>query len=184
MDPFSLSALGAVGLGYAVKLLFDRANAALDRRAQRRAAVGSASEDASTTATVGGTAVAEGSHNLAAGADVADKDAAEKEVISAMRVLDVYRAKNLALEPGDAVLLDAVQRLHTALELMEGVPVDLGAAVRSLIEVDQRADHVRGVMTGADLGASPANGTTHVRQEIGTVHEGGSVTGFRAGGVR
>ena len=184
MDPFSLSALGAVGLGYAVKFLFDRANAALDRRAQRRAAVVSESTEASTTATVGDAAVAEGAHNLEVSRDVADKDAAEKEVISAMQVLEVYRAKNLALEPGDAALLDTVQRLHAALERMEGVPVDLGAAVRALIEVDQKADHVRGVMMGADLGASPASGTTHVRQEIGTVHEGGSVTGFRAGGVR
>ncbi|AHH97596.1 hypothetical protein [Kutzneria albida] len=108
----------------------------------------------------------------------------EKEVISAMRVLEVYRAKNLALEPGDAVLLDTVQRLHTALERMEGVPVDLGAAVRSLIEVDQKAEHVRGVMTGADLGVSPPSGATHVRQQVGTVHEGGEVTGFRAGGAR
>ncbi|MCP2258816.1 hypothetical protein LX15_002514 [Streptoalloteichus tenebrarius] len=113
-----------------------------------------------------------------------DKDAAEHEVISAMRVLEVYRAKKLALEPRDTVLLDTVQRLHAALERLEGVPVDLNAAARSLIEVEQSADHVRGALTGADLGISTLDAATRVRQQVGTVHEGGSVTGFRAGGAQ
>lgn len=164
MDPLSLSSLGAAGLGYAVKFLFDRASAALDRRAQRRSADASAPEDSST-------------------AEPEDKDAAANEVLGAMRVLEVYRDKDLALEPGDAVLLDTVQRLHAALERLEGAPVDLSALVNAQVEVDQTVDHVSGVLTGADLGTSTPNTSTHVRQQVGTVHEGGSVTGFRAGGA-
>lgn len=191
MDPLSLSSLGAVGLGYAVKFLFDRASAALDRRAQRRTAGALTPADSSTaesvTDVVTDPVIGAPNHDLGAhktmDKDGPDKDAAENEVIGAMQVLEVYRAKNLALEPGDAVLLDTVQRLHEALERLEGVPVDLNAAVRSLIEVDQSVDHVRGALTGADLGASTAD-TTRVRQQVGTVHEGGSVTGFRAGGTR
>jgi hypothetical protein len=110
--------------------------------------------------------------------------AAEQEVVATMRILDIYRVKNLALEPGDATLLDTVQRLHGALERLEGAPLDLRAAVKSLIEVEQSADHVRGVLTGADLGSSvPGATTTRIIQRLGTVHEGGSVTGFRAGGA-
>ncbi|EWM12050.1 hypothetical protein [Kutzneria sp. 744] len=184
MDPLSLSALGATGLGYTVKFLFDRASAALDRRAQRRTAAETGSSNDSISEAATDLAAPEGAHKPAAGVETVDKDAAEREVIGAMGVLEVYRAKNLALEPGDKVLLDTVQRLHAALERLEGVPVDLGAAVKSLIEVDQAADHVRGVMTGADLGAVPLDSTTSVKQRIGTVHEGGSVTGFRAGGVQ
>lgn len=37
VDPFSLSAIGTAGLGQVFKFLVDRANAALDRRAQKRA---------------------------------------------------------------------------------------------------------------------------------------------------
>ena len=37
-----------------------------------------------------------------------DEDAAEEEVADAVRVLEVYRAENLALERGDAMLLDTV----------------------------------------------------------------------------
>ncbi|GAB3453778.1 hypothetical protein [Actinophytocola sediminis] len=192
MDPLSLSSLGAVGLGYAVKFLFDRASAALDRRAQRRTADAQTPADNSSAESgagvVTGSSIAS-SHDASSAhetvdKDVADRDAAENEVIGALRVLEVYRTKNLALEPGDAVLLDTVQRLHAALERLEGVPVDLNAAAKAVIEVDQSADHVRGALTGADLGSSSLDTSAHIRQQVGTLHEGGSVTGFRAGGGR
>ncbi|UUV32980.1 hypothetical protein NQK81_05875 [Amycolatopsis roodepoortensis] len=183
MDPLSLTSLGAVGLGYAVKFLFDRGNAALDRRAQRRSADASVSTSGPVTEPTRNTVQDSGQRDVVE-TDNRDKAAAEAEVAGAMRVLEVYREKQLALKPEDAVLLDTIQRLHAAIERLEGAPVDLDQAVRSLIEVNQAADHVRGTMTGADLGEPTPGTEAHIVQKIGTLHEGGSVTGFRSGDRR
>ncbi|MEV0082887.1 hypothetical protein [Saccharopolyspora sp. NPDC050642] len=192
MDPLSLSSLGAVGLGYAIKFLFDRGNAALDRRAERRAV----SDTSPTSSSVGdyeaikgtGSAVERIPTDVIAPARGVVGDAraeeAERELTSAMRVLEVYRAKGVPLDPQDQLLVDALERTHAALEQLEGAPVDLPAAVRSLIEVDQEADHVHGTMTGAEIDAPSSGTSTHVRQRFGTVHDGGNVTGYRAGGQR
>lgn len=79
MDPVSLSSLGAVGVGYVVKFLFDRASAALDRQAQRNAAEATLPPTASgaphNSAKPGGTGQA------------ADAVEAERELADAMRVL-------------------------------------------------------------------------------------------------
>lgn len=134
---------GTVGLGHTVKFLCDRANAALDRRAQRRAAVPPESKGGATAeATTGQT------------------NAAENEIIAAMEILKAYLAKNFALEPDDVVLLDTVHRLHAALERFEGAPVDVDAAVRSHLKVDQSSDNVHGMMTGVEVDGSIPDATS------------------------
>lgn len=152
MDPMLLS-LGSAGLGHAVKFLFDRASAALDRRAAKHTA--DEVEEA--------------------------EDAPARELAGSLRTLEVYRANNLPMNPEDPLLVDAVDRVHVALERVEGNPIDVFAAVRSIIAVDQEADEVTGTMTGAQVGNPQPGTSTHIRQRIGTVGEGGSVTGYRSG---
>ena len=152
MDPLLLS-LGSAGLGHAVKFLFDRASAALDRRAAKQAAEEVEEAD----------------------------DAPARELAGSLKTLEVYRANNLPMNPEDSLLVDAVDRAHAALERVEGTAIDMVAAVRSIIAVDQEADKVTGTMTGAQVGETRPGTSTHVRQRIGTVDEGGTVIGYRSG---
>ncbi len=153
MDPMLLS-LGSAGLGHAVKFLFDRASAALDRRAAK---------------------------NTSDEVEEAAEDTPARELTGSLKTLEVYRANNLPMNPEDPLLVDAVDRVHAALERVEGNPIDVVAAVRSIIDVDQEADEVTGTMTGAHVGKPQPGTSTHVRQRVGTVGEGGSVTGYRSG---
>lgn len=153
MDPFLLS-LGSAGLGHAVKFLFDRAHAALDRRA----------------------AAAQGDGNDAA---------AEAELSASVTMLAPYRD---ALDDttsdtaaGQAGLITALERVQRALERIEGAPIDVAGAVESAVRVEQQVDRVVGTVTGAEVAAPGPGSNTHVRQRIGSVDEGGSVTGYRGG---
>lgn len=173
MDPVSLSSLGAVGVGYAVKFLFDRASAVLDRRAQRNAA------EAALPPTTSGTP--HNSTKPGGTGQAADAVEAERELADAMRVLQVYRTHDLPVKADDEQLMNCLGRMHAALEQVEGAPIDLTAHVQAMIEVEQTADVVRGDMTGARVDALQPDTTARIRQQIGSVEHGGTVIGFQSG---
>jgi hypothetical protein len=154
-----------------MKFLFDRAGAALDRKADRATADSTSEEAPSNPPT-------SGNHD-------ANSRPAEQELRSAMQQLEQYRGPHpVPLDPQDTALLGRLERLHAALESFEGRPVDLGTAVSSLIEVDQSADHVHSKVTGADIDTPEPGSTTHIRQRFGTVGEGAEITGYRRGPAR
>ena len=155
-----------------MKFLFDRAGAALDRKADRATPTEPTSE------------------TLASELTTEDKErkipqASEQELRDAMRQLEVYRGESHdSLDPQDTALIGKLEQLHAALERFEGRPVDLRTAVRSLIEVDQSADHVHSKVTGADVETPEPGSSTHVRQRFGTIGEGAEITGYRSGPAR
>ena len=180
MDPLSLSALGAVGLSHAFKFLFDRASATLDRRAAQRTSMTSAEGENSVVA--GGEAAARSAGDAAtAQVDPHVAAVAAAELAASLGTLQVYRAKKLEIDPQDSTLVQTLHRMHAALEQIEGDAIDLTSAVEASIRVDQTIDEVRGSVIGAEAGPNSSLNRAEVNQRMHTVHEGGSVIGFRAG---
>lgn len=144
MDPSSSSALSAVSLGHAFELLFDRARAVLDHRAERSATAHAVSQAGRAPVAVTGVDGAETSTESIGEMDAAAEADDAAEVAAALRVLEMYRVAELELNPADNLLVQTLQRVHSALERLGGCPIDLRSETESLIKVDQKADDVYG----------------------------------------
>ncbi len=94
--------------------------------------------------------------------------------------LSPYALDQADVSVGDAELASAAGQLRDLLEAVYGQRFTFRGERRehtgSLVSVRQRVDEVAGDVVGADAGVS--GGALAVDQEVTTVREGGSVTGF------
>jgi len=173
MEPLTLSALAASALTQAVKFLYDRAGAALDRRATAKQNVGNLDSEV----------LANPLEPLRINSTALTVDRVAR-LERARGELSAY-VQDRPISPDDQDLLATLTRVREDLEAVYGQRFTFVGEQRprARVSVRQDEDHVDGAVTG--IAASGLSGTVDVsvEQRAGVVHRDGEVTGLRLDGT-
>jgi hypothetical protein len=172
MEPFTLSALAASALTQAFKFLYDRAGAALDRRAEIKK--GEVVEEAEVLATP------------------LKPLQIDSEALTVDRLarLDQARHEMAAylqgrpVSPDDHDLIKLLTQVREDLEAVYGQRFTFVGEPRSRAQVTVRQDHdeIVGTVTGIAAAGLSGSVDVEVEQQSKIVHQGGEITGLRLDG--
>jgi hypothetical protein len=173
MDPLAFPVLAGTLLTEAVRFLFDRASAVLDRRAGR--------VPVEEPEQVPGQA----EPLMVRAPALSDERVAR--LTGAHGALRVYLSRPDLLQGDDTELRELLGRLRRDLEEVYGRRLPFGdekAADRPGVEVSQRADDLHGRQIGMRVGGDITDrGRAHVDQEAGTIQETGEQVGIEVQGT-
>ncbi|MFI0715425.1 hypothetical protein GTW98_03900 [Streptomyces sp. SID8375] len=170
MDPLSFPVLAGTMLTEAVKFLFDRAGAVLDRRAGRVPV----EEPEQVTG-----------RSAALQVRAAElTDARVERLSQAQGALRVYLSRPNLLQGDDDDLRDLLSQLRRDLEEVYGCSLPFGdeERPRSGAEVSQHADEVSGQQVGIRAQSMTVNGRARVVQTAKTITETGEQVGLHIDG--
>ncbi|MCG7207261.1 hypothetical protein [Streptomyces arenae] len=173
MDPLAFPVLAGTLLTEAVRFLFDRASAVLDRRTGR--------VPVEEPEQVPGQA----EPLLVRASTLSDERVAR--LTGGQGALRVYLSRPELLQGDDVELRELLGQLRRDLEEVYGRRLPFGdetEADRPGVEVSQRADDVRGKQVGMRVGGDITDrGRAHVDQEAGTIQETGEQVGIEVQGT-
>ncbi|MFG3197995.1 hypothetical protein ACGFYT_17840 [Streptomyces sp. NPDC048208] len=173
MDPLAFPVLAGTLLTEAVKFLFDRASAVLDRRAGRVPVEEPEQVSGQTQPLMVRTP--------------ALTDERVARITGAHGALRVYLSRPEFLLGDDTQLREVLGRLRRDLEEVYGRRLPFGDEKdtdRPGVEVHQRADSLRGKQVGTRVGGDiTERGRVHVNQDAGTVEETGEQVGIEVEGT-
>ncbi|WP_225796314.1 hypothetical protein [Streptomyces aculeolatus] len=172
MDPFAFPVLAGTVLTEAVRFLFDRASAVLDRRAGRLP-------------------VEEPEQNLGQPQPLLIRETALTDeriarITGAHGALRVYLSRPELLQGDDNDLRDVLGGLRQDLEEVYGRRLPFGdeaEAARPGVEVYQQADSLKGKQVGIRVGDTTERGRARVDQKAGTIEEAGEQVGIEVEGT-
>ncbi|MEU5646401.1 hypothetical protein AB0H26_43545 [Streptomyces milbemycinicus] len=173
MDPLAFPVLAGTLLTEAVRFLFDRASAVLDRRAGR-VPVAEPEQVPGQTQPL-----------LVRAPALTDERVAR--ITGAHGALRVYLSRPEFLRSDDIELRELLGRLRRDLEEAYGRRLPFGdetEADRPGVEVSQRADSLHGKQVGMRVGSGiTERGRARVNQEAGTIEETGEQVGIEVEGT-
>ncbi|MYY08861.1 hypothetical protein GT204_08075 [Streptomyces sp. SID4919] len=173
MDPFAFPVLAGTLLTEAVRFLFDRASAVLDRRAGRVPVEEPEQVQAQTQPL------------LVRSPALTDERVAR--ITGAHGALRVYLSRPEFLQGDDTELRQLLGQIRRDLEEVYGCRLPFGdekEADRPGVEVSQRADTLRGKQVGMRVGGDiTERGRARVDQEAGTIEARGEQVGIEVEGT-
>ncbi len=173
MDPLAFPVLAGTMLTEAVRFLFDRASAVLDRRTGR-ASVEEPEQVPGQTEPL-----------LVRASALTDERVAR--ITGAHGALRVYLSRPAFIQGDDTELRKVLGRLRRDLEEVYGRRLPFGdekEADRPGVEVSQRADSLHGKQLGMRVGRDiTERGRARVDQEAGTIEETGEQVGIEVEGT-
>lgn len=172
MDPLAFPVLAGTVLTEAVRFLFDRASAVLDRRAGRV----TVDEPEQISGQIGPL--------LATTTELTDERVAR--ITGAHGALRVYLSRPEFLQGEDADLRELLGRLRRDLEEVYGRRLPFGNERdedRPRVEISQRTDSLHGKQVGMRVGGITERGRARVVQDAGTIEETGEQVGIEVKGT-